>query len=164
MFPALEYCTRNWDRAGLMEYLESAIDQIGIPLDRCTVQEKEDLMMHFLMLKWRDAGRDRGEQIAKWIEVPKMGDSALDHLDYIDAASVDFDTIETIDQQVEVMRSLACDAEEHDRQFTPFEFTARELNDLPEELRDDAWSEFDDGIAEGIDKVLAFRKANHLGR
>ena len=48
-------------------------------------------------------------------------------------------------------REEAYEAEENDRQYSPFEFTACELNRLP--WSDEAWTAYDEGIAEGISSL-----------
>lgn len=43
--------------------------------------------------------------------------------------------------------------EENSRQYSPFELTAKMLNEA--EHPDEAWAEFEDGIYEGIDEALS---------
>ena len=46
--------------------------------------------------------------------------------------------------------SSALDSEEHARQFSPFEFTAHEINSLREYDVDVAWEAFDRGINDAV--------------
>ena len=57
---------------------------------------------------------------------------------------------ETEDEAVDA----AFAAEENDRQFSPFEFLAKELNNLSEEESDACWERFEEGISEGIEKAF----------
>ena len=50
--------------------------------------------------------------------------------------------------EVEALLSEAVAAEENARQFTPFEFLAKELNDR--EDCEDAWDTFESGVSSGI--------------
>jgi len=55
------------------------------------------------------------------------------------------------------MGNEAHEAESHGRQYSPFEFTASEINTLEEFDSDDAWQAFDDGIAAGIEDNITAR-------
>lgn len=86
----------------------------------------------------REDGKKRGESIANNIaieDMPRIGEGDI--------------TIE--DDVKDEFMSNCSEAEENNRQFTPFEFIAKEINER--EDADDAWSEFDDGIQEGFEKV-----------
>ena len=48
----------------------------------------------------------------------------------------------------EEVRDLAFEAEQNSRQFSPFEFFAKDLNDR--EDADEAWDSYDEGIAKGV--------------
>ena len=111
------------------------------------------------------AGKERGYNLATWIDAPELGKRYLTESDgYI---------VATEENLSDVWFSLCYDAEANGRQFSPFEFTARELNNLqagehcahfayteeivpypetgkmPAKLYD-VWELFDQGITEGI--------------
>ena len=95
-----------------------------------------------------ELGYERGYNCASWQEIPEIG-ARLD-------PSVDWngiDTIEDADDQREAFEMLCGEAESHDRQYTPFEFTAKAFND--EENSEDLWEAFDEGITDGIRAYMA---------
>jgi len=90
----------------------------------------------------RDAyerGYHRGAMIASWIDLPEVGQKVCD--DY------GFSKV-TEENQWDIVQSCAFEAENEDRQYSPFEFTASEFNKARNsEAR---WDAFDAGIADGI--------------
>ena len=69
----------------------------------------------------------------------------------------DLDDIETVDDY----QSALFESETSDRDFSPFEFTAKEINDYygtEEWLPDELWESFDSGIG---DAIQAHVEANH---
>jgi hypothetical protein len=80
-------------------------------------------------------GYNRGYGIASCRE---SKDSEFDGLDYNEAR--------------DKFMQDCYEAEDNSRQFSPFEFTARELNDLIDTKPYDPWWVFDDGIYAGMDK------------
>ena len=84
----------------------------------------------------KDAGRTRGHTIATYQEVRKIG------------SAYDGDIIETEDDQREAFIKDALEAETVDRDYTPFESVARELNDSVDP--DEAWDSYEEGIMEGV--------------
>lgn len=66
----------------------------------------------------------------------------------------------TLDDEDEIDDALIEDsysAEENNRQYTPFEFTAKEINDRPDS--EEAWDAFSSGIDKGIADEVAARRA-----
>lgn len=95
--------------------------------------------------EWWERGYDRGHLIGEYADLPSIGDSIFGRV-ITDADELQDDAV-----------LWASEAEEHDRQYSPFEFTARELNSLPDP--DEAWAEFDDGIWHGIRDSIRARLA-----
>lgn len=87
-----------------------------------------------------EAGKERGYNIALHAEVPVIGDNGIDDTD--DVKDVFFDRCH--------------DAEENNRSFTPFEFTAKEINEREDAM--EAWESFDEGISDGFDDVWQKQK------
>lgn len=107
-------------------------------------------------------GFDRGIGIAESIitnlnDIPKGF-----HTEDIEELGFEFppdeETVDSKDDLRSIVRQSAFDAESNDRQFSPFEFTAKEINDSMfdenGEQINDAFDAFDEGIAEGIDFVI----------
>lgn len=67
------------------------------------------------------------------------------------------ENIEDIDDVEDKFREYASEGESGSREYTPFEFFAKELNDLDSEYEEgcseDAWTAYDEGVSEGIDKA-----------
>ena len=86
-------------------------------------------------------GFDRGYNCASWINLPEIGAKVWTDSDgYL---------IVDADNMWDIVGALAGDGESNDRQFSPFEFTASEFNGN-EELSEELWDAFDNGINEGI--------------
>jgi hypothetical protein len=52
----------------------------------------------------------------------------------------------------EVIKKAGYESEEGDRDFSPFEYTAKELNDLDEVVSWDPWEAFNKGVAQNINE------------
>ena len=89
------------------------------------------------------AGFQRGYNAASWQDVPDIGSKLPRHVDYQGIGE-----IEDSSDQADALQMLASEAESNGRDFSPFEFTAKELNDR--EDSEDAWEAFDCGISDGI--------------
>lgn len=89
-------------------------------------------------------GIERGRAVASWIDLPQIGSVVL--------TESDGRIVITKENQADVWVSLCYDAESNGRQYSPFEFTARELNDLHESKPYDVWEVFESGITEGINR------------
>lgn len=94
------------------------------------------------------AGYSRGWNVASWQDIPEIGTTVR-----TDAEGKV--SIEDENDQADVMQSLASEAEGNDRDFSPFEFTAKELNDR--EDYEAAWEAFDAGISDGISANISSR-------
>lgn len=95
-------------------------------------------------------GYARGWTMASWIDVPALGTELPRDVDFVGIG-----TIENESDQREAMELLAHAAEDNDRQFSPFEFTARELNDA--EDAEELWDAFENGIIDGIHEEVGRR-------
>jgi hypothetical protein len=87
-------------------------------------------------------GKERGECVASWLELPDLGTKVWSELN----GNVTLDK----DNYLETMIDLALDNEQHDRQYSPFEDTAKELNELNEVKPYDVWEIYESGIDKGI--------------
>lgn len=95
-------------------------------------------------------GYGRGWNCASWQDIPAIGSKLPRHIDWEGVGP-----IQDAHDQADALSALAFDAESHDRDFSPFEFTAKELNDR--EDSEDAWEAFEQGIADGISANVAQR-------
>ena len=86
-------------------------------------------------------GYERGISIADFVSYAGR-DADGETLYYADGPPVDYETIV----------AQCYESESNDRQFSPFEFIAHEINSYPD--ADDLWQAFDDGISEGILSTL----------
>ena len=86
----------------------------------------------------------RGYEIAEYVDIPEVGEE-------IDEPGVDLTgKVENIEfDGAEVFMIRFYESETVNREYSPFEFTAKELNDLEEELDIDLWVVFDEGITDG---------------
>lgn len=95
-----------------------------------------------------DSGRDRGILIAECADMPKIGQS-IDKYDLPNFEGV----IKNIEDCQEVFMGSCFESETENRQFTPFEFTAAEINGHEEFEAAELWEEFDSGITDGISET-----------
>lgn len=99
-----------------------------------------------------EEGFDRGDSVASWIDLPEIGQTLDRSIDLFGVG-----TIEDENDVAEAFSALAGEAEANSRQYSPFEFTAHELNER--EDSEEAWEAFDAGIAAGIAHNFAKRTA-----
>ena len=94
-----------------------------------------------------DDGFNRGYDTASWVDLPEIGTKVKPF-----QVEAFVGTIENISDAEDVFVSIAHEAEGNSRQFSPFEFTAGELNELEqdESIDYDPWEAFDEGIHDGI--------------
>ena len=92
----------------------------------------------------REAGFNRGHNIASWQDMPEIGDKVDKYIDWFGYDVVDQDNI------LDVCVLYANAAEENDRQYSPFEFTASELNEITDSKPYDVWQVFDEAIQAGM--------------
>lgn len=67
------------------------------------------------------------------------------------ASGVDMPELDDVDEAEDQFKDAAFECEQTNRDFSPFEFTANELNELQEIKDFDVWSIFEDGIHQGVD-------------
>jgi hypothetical protein len=91
-----------------------------------------------------NAGKERGYNIASWQDIPTIGDSIPRHIDWVGYKVVDADNLR------DVWEMYCGEAESMNREYSPFEFTAHDLNEKQEKVDYDVWQEFERGIARGI--------------
>ena len=101
-----------------------------------------------------EMGKDRGYNIASWTDLPEIGSSP----DRITAAETCIDEITDIHDAHDVFVSLVWQGENNSRQFSPFEFTAHDLNEMVETKPYDPWEIFEEGIRVGIENNWKSRK------
>ena len=96
-------------------------------------------------------GFDRGWNIASWQDMPEIGHTLPKDIDWQGIG-----TIETVPDQIDAWEMYCYESESNDRDFSPFERTAHDINESrwPEEN----WEAFDEGIARG---VRAYRRKHH---
>ena len=87
---------------------------------------------------WHDEGFTRGSDIAAWFSIDRIDSEGTVYLSTIDGGILPWEAAVT----------AAYDAEDNDRQFTPFEFTAAEINSSDDP--DAYWIAYEQGISEGI--------------
>lgn len=94
-------------------------------------------------------GKEQGARVASWVDLPELGSLIDQTTDWVGLGK----TV-TAKNVAEYFDLLAHASEQHSRQYSPFEFTAQELNGSrhPE----DAWDAFDRGVDRGI--ALAWQK------
>lgn len=132
-----------------------------------------DIMMHDMYNKLKDSkwetnrderesfkeGFNRGVGIAQGITDEDLTKIKIgldvENLDFgPDKYNLDFDKIENVEDAKEFLRHWAYDAEENDRQYSPFEFQSKELEERQYneegEQTSDAYDAFEDGVSEGI--------------
>lgn len=102
-------------------------------------------------------GYDRGVSIASWVDIPEPGSEIPGDLDPIGSEVVD-----TPEAAMDVMYLLAGESEQIDREYSPFEFTAGEINRYEKWCEDHGkfpggWEAFDQGIEDGISSELQDR-------
>ena len=91
-------------------------------------------------------GYNRGYNIAKSIDLVAVGD-------YGEKVKI------TSDNWLEFHTNYAYECEDFDRQFSPFEFLANNINatELNPRVKFEPWHEFDKAVSRGIHKALKER-------
>lgn len=89
------------------------------------------------------SGFERGYNAASWQDIPEIGSTLSKSVDYQGIGE-----IESTQDQADALQMLASESESNSRDFSPFEFTAHDLNER--EDSEDAWQAFDEGISDGI--------------
>lgn len=97
-------------------------------------------------------GFARGYSIAKSIDLIDIGD-------YCDGEVLQTGKREkiTTDNWFEAHTNIAYECESQDRQFSPFEFLANDINNYEYKYNREGWIEFDEAISRGINKALKER-------
>lgn len=103
-----------------------------------------------------DAGYRRGFDIASWQDLPDIGAKTDRSVDY-----EGIKIIKDIDDAHSYFSMLCICAEENNRSYSPFEFTAKEINDL--DYSDEAWTAFDEGINAGFEANWKSRADQYYG-
>ncbi len=103
-----------------------------------------------------DEGFERGYRVASWVDLPEAGAEIPKHLDWIG-----LDRVESVSDAEEYFLSLCSESESNDRQYSPFEFTAKDLNDLEETASFEVWEAYDEGIHEGFKKSWEERSKDY---
>jgi hypothetical protein len=85
--------------------------------------------------------------IASYQDLPSIGDKVPKHI-----YNACIETVNDNTDREDLFYLLCYDAEEMNREYSPFEFTAQALNETQESKSYDVWLVFDDGIAAGIKK------------
>ena len=101
----------------------------------------------------RALGFERGERIASWIDLPEIGQKVDKCIDWVGIG----DTVDSIEIASEYFEILATETETADREYSPFEFTAHDINESRDP--DTYWEEFDNGIIRGIRSEWTKRKS-----
>jgi hypothetical protein len=100
----------------------------------------------------RNEGFRRGQNVASWTDMPEIGTKLPRDVDWVGIGVV----IEA--NQYEAWEMLCGEAESNDRQFSPFEQTARDLNEMAESKPYDVWEVYEAGIQAGI---AAYGRKHH---
>jgi hypothetical protein len=95
-------------------------------------------------------GFERGYDVAKNIDLVDIGDFA--NIGDIEPVMV------TVENWMDIHLNLVAFAEDNDRSFSPFEFTARELNEMSDKKSYDVWTVFEDSVLKGELKALKERR------
>lgn len=97
-------------------------------------------------------GFARGYSIAKSIDLIDIGD-------YCDGEVLQTGKREkiTTDNWFEAHTNIAYECESQNRQFSPFEFLANDINNYEYKYNREGWSDFDEAIGRGIRKALKER-------
>ena len=92
----------------------------------------------------RNMGFDRGRNIASWVDLPEIGQVIPKDIDWVGYCDV------SKENQYDVWVMYCNESESLDRQNSPFEFTAHDLNEIADSKPYDPWDVFESGIAAGI--------------
>ncbi len=98
-----------------------------------------------------ELGYDRGWHVASWTDMPEIGQMLPRDIDWQGIGS-----IKSVNDQIDAWEALCSEAESNSRQFSPFEFTARAINESRDP--DSYWEAFDEGITAGL---RAYRRKHY---
>ena len=98
-----------------------------------------------------EMGKERGINVASWVDMPEIGSIVPKDIDWIG-----HDTV-TEENLADVMEMYASVSESNDREYSPFEITASEFNKARNS--ESLWEAFDNGISEGIRENISKRIA-----
>lgn len=103
-------------------------------------------------------GFSRGQEIAR--HVPYLEKGPLDSNTARELGITDVESLADVEM---VFYHHAGESESCNRDYSPFEFTAKELNDLEQEVEWEVWDVYNDAIQEGFKTVweqheAAYRK------
>ena len=97
-------------------------------------------------------GLQRGYNVAKNIDLVDVGDYGDgQYLDEREKVKI------TSDNWLEFHTNYAYECEDSDRQFSPFEYLAKDINNYEYKYNREGWIEFDKAIGRGIIKALKER-------
>lgn len=128
--PSHAYSDRSYDRWSLILDEEKAREA----LDFITTEQALEL------------GRDRGECVASWVDLPELGLSPTTTV--ARECGLDFEITDEHEAK-DYWLALCSDAESRDRDFTPFEFTASRFNRLAH--AEALWAAYDEGLVDGYE-------------
>ena len=101
-----------------------------------------------------EIGYERGFNIASWQDLPEIGTIIRPfELEEFEGP------VEDVEDAREVFLATCCSAENSNREFTPFEFTCKDLNDLQEKKPYDVWEVFEYAIGNGFRDNWESRKS-----
>jgi hypothetical protein len=94
-------------------------------------------------------GFERGYGVASWVDLPEIGTKLPRDVDWVGIGIVT-----SVEDAYEAFSMIAYENEAHSRCYSPFEFTAQELNNMEDdmEITFEPWTTFEEGIQAGIDK------------
>lgn len=102
----------------------------------------------------RKAGYGRGWNVASWVDMPAIGSRLPRDMDWVGMGE-----LKTAWERIEAWSMLCSEAESNDRSYSPFEFTAHDINEQPNS--DELWEAFEEGITAGIN---AYRRKHYKVR
>ena len=109
--------------------------------------------------EWYEEGFDRGYSIASWVDIPENLEGCAE---YCGCCETELARVSCW------MVYEAGEAEANGRQYSPFEFTAHEINSLDGEnyehegAAEAVWAAFDEGIADGIEAEISPRLVKYF--
>lgn len=101
-------------------------------------------------------GKEHGYSVASWNDLPELGDKIEKTIDWIGLG----ETV-TLENVAEYFSVICHEAEDNSRQYSPFEFTAHDINECKNS--DVLWDEFERGIDKGISDNWNERKEYYNG-
>jgi len=104
-----------------------------------------------------EMGKTRGRNLASWTDLPEIGSRPNQMIAYETCIS----EIEDIHDAHDIFVALTWQAEQMNRDYSPFEFIAHDLNKMVETKPYDPWEVFEEGIRVGIKKEWKERKGHY---